>query len=108
MASEAGKETLQGRSGLWRWINVLGPFLGLVIVTGLFALSEELRPIFFTGSNAKLILTQTVIVVIGALGMTMVIVSGGIDLSAGAVVALTSVVAATLLMESARQHWPFY
>tara|TARA_A100001037_G_C15118377_1_gene622541 strand:+ start:1014 stop:1937 length:924 start_codon:yes stop_codon:yes gene_type:complete len=73
---------------------------GLALVTGLFALSEELRPIFFTGGNAKLILTQTVIVAIGALGMTLVIVGGGIDLSAGSVVALTSVVAASLLVQS--------
>ncbi|MDA7510254.1 ABC transporter permease [Verrucomicrobia bacterium] len=88
------------RSTLWRWVNTLGPLFGLVLVTGLFALSEELRPIFFTGSNMKLILSQTVIVAIGALGMTMVIVSGGIDLSAGSVVALTGVVAASLLVRS--------
>ena len=88
------------RATVWRWLNALGPLFGLVLVTGLFALSEDLRPIFFTGSNAKLILTQTVIVAIGALGMTMVIVSGGIDLSAGSVVALTSVVAASLLVNS--------
>ena len=93
-------ELNRSRAALWRWLNILGPFLGLALVTGLFALSEELRPIFFTGSNVKLILTQTVIVAIGALGMTMVIVSGGIDLSAGSVVALTSVVAASLLMKS--------
>jgi ribose transport system permease protein len=87
-------------STIWRWVNTLGPLFGLILVTGLFALSEELRPIFFTGSNMKLILTQTVIVAIGALGMTMVIVSGGIDLSAGSVVALTGVVAASLLVRS--------
>jgi ribose transport system permease protein len=44
-----------------------------------------------------MILTQTVIVAIGAMGMTMVIVSGGIDLSAGSVVALCSVVTAKLI-----------
>ncbi|MFL2483256.1 MAG: ABC transporter permease [Verrucomicrobiales bacterium] len=41
--------------------------------------------------NLKTILKQTVIVGIGALAMTMIIVSGGIDLSAGSVVALTAV-----------------
>jgi ribose transport system permease protein len=55
------------------------------------------RPYLFTGGNLKIILLQTVIVAIGALGMTMIIVSGGIDLSVGSVVALTSVVGATLL-----------
>ena len=72
--------------------------LGLLLVIGLFSLSAELRPTFFTGGNAKLILTQTVIVATGALGMTLIIVSGGIDLSAGSLVALSSVVAATLLL----------
>ena len=62
---------------------------------GLFSLSPEVRPYFLTGANFKIIFTQTVIVAIGALGMTMIIVSGGIDLSVGSVVALTSVVGAT-------------
>ena len=39
-------------------------------------------------------LAQTVIVALGAIGMTMIIVSGGIDLSVGSAIALTSVVTA--------------
>lgn len=50
-----------------------------------------------SGGNFKLILTQTVIVALGALGMTIIIVSGGIDLSVGSVVAFSSVVGARLL-----------
>ncbi|MFM7099889.1 MAG: ABC transporter permease, partial [Verrucomicrobiota bacterium] len=81
-----------------RWLDILGPFLGLLLVLGLLALSEEARPFLFTGANFKVILTQTVIVAIGALGMTLVIVSGGIDLSVGSVVAFTSVLGARLLV----------
>jgi ribose transport system permease protein len=80
-----------------RLLNALGPFLGLLFVIGLFCLSSEMRPYFLTGANFKIILTQTVIVAIGALGMTMIIVSGGIDLSVGSAVALTSVVGALLI-----------
>ncbi len=80
-------------------LNVLGPFLGLAFVIGLFSLSNEVRPYFLTGANFKIILIQTVIVATSALGMTMIIVSGGIDLSAGSVVALTSVASATLLVK---------
>src|SRR5437899_7758808 len=80
-----------------RLFNILGPFLGLLLVIGLFSLSPTVRPYFLTGANFKLILTQTVIVAIGALGMTMIIVSGGIDLSVGSVVAFTSVLAAWLM-----------
>jgi ribose transport system permease protein len=54
---------------------------------------------FLSGANFKIILTQTVIVAICALGMTMIIVSGGIDLSIGSSVALTSVVGASLILK---------
>ena len=80
-------------------INAVGPFFGLLLVLGLFSLSSEVRPYLFTGGNFKIILIQTVIVAIGALGMTMIIVSGGIDLSVGSVVALSSVLGATLLVK---------
>src|SRR5271156_4429793 len=76
-----------------------GPFLGLLIVIALFALPTETREFFLSYHNFKIILTQTVIVAIGALGMTMIIVSGGIDLSVGSAVALTSVLGATLLVK---------
>src|SRR5271163_2060759 len=82
-----------------RLINVVGPFFGLLLVLGLFSLDSEVRPYLYTGGNFKIILTQTVIVAIGALGMTMIIVSGGIDLSVGSAVALTSALGATLLVK---------
>jgi ribose transport system permease protein len=74
-----------------------GPFLGLIIVIGLFAIPTETREIFLSYHNFKIIFTQTVIVAIGALGMTLIIVSGGIDLSVGSAIALTSVVGALLV-----------
>lgn len=80
-----------------RLLNVLGPCLGLLLVIGLFSLSPTVRPFFLTGANFKIILTQTVIVAVGTLGMTLIIISGGIDLSVGSVVALTSVVCASVL-----------
>ena len=81
-----------------RLLHALGPFLGLLLVLGLFALNSEVRPYLFSGGNFKIILTQTVIVAVGALGMTMIIVSGGIDLSVGSAVALTSVLGAELIV----------
>src|SRR5258708_16197942 len=82
-----------------RLFNILGPFFGLALVIGLFCLSPTVRPYFLTGANFKIILTQTVIVAIGTLGMTIIIVSGGIGLSVGSVVALTSVVRANSLLQ---------
>src|ERR1044071_6831145 len=86
------------RIDLVRVFFAFGPVLGLILVTGLFSLNPTVREHFFTGINCKIILLQTVIVALGALGMTMIIVSGGIDLSVGSVVALTSVVGATSLV----------
>jgi ribose transport system permease protein len=88
---------LNTRTRITYLANLLGPFFGLVLVIALFSIKPEVREGFLTGGNFKIIFTQTVIVASCALGMTMIIVSGGIDLSVGSVVALTSVVGAKLL-----------
>jgi len=75
-------------------LSKFGPFLGLLLVIALFSIPGEVREYFLSVSNFKIILTQTVIVALAALGMTMIIVSGGIDLSAGSVIAFTSVIGA--------------
>lgn len=81
------------REKWWRHTRRLsGPVIGLVVVVLLFSLT----PGFLSLVNLKFILTQTVIVAIAALGMTMIIVSGGIDLSVGSMVALNGVVGALL------------
>jgi ribose transport system permease protein len=76
-----------------------GPFLGLFVVIALFSIPSETREFFLTYHNFKTIFTQTVIVAIGALGMTIIIVSGGIDLSVGSSIAFTSVVGAMLIQK---------
>jgi ribose transport system permease protein len=77
-----------------------GPFIGLILVIVLFAIPGETREFFLTYSNFKIILTQTVIVAVGALGMTMIIVSSGIDLSVGSTIAFASVVGALLIQHN--------
>lgn len=84
-------------SGLdWkRWLNALGPLLALLTVYALFA---ALGPDSFrSGRNLETIARQTTIVGLAALGMTLVIISGGIDLSVGSAVALATVVIAVVL-----------
>lgn len=78
-----------------RVLALAGPFLALVFVFALFALLAPDR--FLSAYNFKTVATQTVIVGLGAVGMTFVIVSGGIDLSVGSVIALASVVTALIL-----------
>jgi ribose/xylose/arabinose/galactoside ABC-type transport system permease subunit len=80
----------------WRhWLNTLGPVLALLAVYVLFMLIAPAS--FSTFGNLETIARQTTIVAMAALGMTLVIISGGIDLSAGSVVALSTVVIAWLL-----------
>lgn len=52
---------------------------------------------FITGGSWKKNLTQTAIVSVGALGMILILVSGGIDLSVGSTVAMCSVFLAKAL-----------
>jgi ribose/xylose/arabinose/galactoside ABC-type transport system permease subunit len=67
----------------------LGPLIGLTFVVALF--SSLRYQTFFTLGNFELILRQTAVVGIAALGMTIIIISGGIDLSVGSAVALVTV-----------------
>ena len=76
-------------------LRAFAPYLGLA---GAFLLFSLLAPSAFHGAyNLKTILTQSVIVGIGALGMTFVIISGGIDLSVGSIIALATVLLARVL-----------
>jgi ribose transport system permease protein len=79
----------------------LGPFLGLFLVIAVFALLSDSPEQYLSARNLRIVVAQTVIVAIGAVGMTMIIVSGGIDLSVGSVIALTGVVTAVVLREGA-------
>jgi ribose transport system permease protein len=87
---------------LKKHLSILLPFIGLIfvlLIIFVFIMIKDPDKLgdFFSIYTLKLILKQTVIVGIGALGMTIVIISGGIDLSAGSVIALGSVVFATIL-----------
>ncbi len=80
-------------------IAKLGPLVGLVFVVALFSV---LRPTTFaTVGNAELILRLTAVVGTAALGMTLIIIAGGIDLSVGSAIALVSVCVALLLPHDA-------
>ena len=79
---------------LHNWLNRLGPVLGLVLVIIVFSILMKTPERFLSPNNLRIVLSQTVIVAIGAIGMTMIIISGGIDLSVGSTIALTGVITA--------------
>jgi ribose transport system permease protein len=76
-----------------------GPLAALCVVYALFALSA---PETFAGSaNLGIMARQTAVVGMAAIGMTLIMVQGGIDLSVGSSVALTTVIVASALQAGA-------
>jgi ribose transport system permease protein len=72
----------------------LGPALGLIVVIVIFAALAPTPARYLSSFNLRIVLSQTVIVALGAIGMTMIVIGGGIDLSVGASIALTGVLTA--------------
>ena len=72
-------------------LDVARPFLGLVLIIVLFGTITRDSGTFLTADNWRTIAVQTVIVGTAALGMTIIMIAGGIDLSAGSTVALVTV-----------------
>jgi ribose/xylose/arabinose/galactoside ABC-type transport system permease subunit len=80
---------------LRRLFDGSGVLIALALVLLLFGML--IGPQFFRIANLELMARQAAIVCVAGFGMTMIIVSGGIDLSVGSIVALATVVAALLL-----------
>lgn len=78
-----------------QWGRALGPLGGLLVIFILFAVIGP--PSFRSAHSLETIARQTAIVGMGSLGMTLVIIAGGIDLSIGSIVALATVGIAALL-----------
>lgn len=78
-------------------LGARGAALGIIFVAfGLFIP----RGAFFTPNNVENILVQSAVFAMAGLGMTMVIISGGIDLSVGSTIALSMVTTALVLQDS--------
>ncbi len=70
-------------------IATLGPFVALLLACLFFATQSER---FLSAQNFSLILQQVMVVGVIAIGQTLIILTAGIDLSCGMVMALGSVV----------------
>jgi len=86
-------------------INILkgnGIYVGFFLIFLLFSISS---PYFFDVNNIRNIIVQSSIIAVIAIGMTMVIITGGIDLSVGSLVALTSMISAILITKLGFPVW---
>ncbi|MCY0096878.1 ABC transporter permease [Hoeflea ulvae] len=94
-ASEhAGPKSASGRD----WLLLLLKARTLVALLLVFAFFSLMAPNFLSTANAILISKHVAINAFLAIGMTFVIITGGIDLSVGSVVGLTSMVAGWLVL----------
>ncbi|MCW2702660.1 MAG: transporter permease [Blastococcus sp.] len=82
---------------------VLGPLGALIVLIIAFSI---LTQNFLSVDNTSLILQQSVVVGTLALGQTIIILTGGIDLANGAIMVLASLVIAKLAAGGVGQQWP--
>ncbi|MBS0201700.1 MAG: ABC transporter permease [Planctomycetes bacterium] len=84
-------------------LEMLRPFLALVFVTLLFCGADQMRngdrATFASARSLRTVAAQTATVAVAALGMTMIVIAGGIDLSVGMSIALCATVMAWCLKE---------
>src|SRR5258708_5143134 len=76
------------------WIERLLPFASVTI---LFIVLSFASPYFLTLQNLSSVARQTAVINIMALGMTLIMISGGIDLSVGSVMAFAGICGTMLL-----------
>ena len=78
-------------------LSTLGPLIALLLAV-IFFTAQSAR--FLTGSNLSLVVQQVMVVGTLAIGQTLIILTAGIDLSNGAVMALGNIVMTKLAVDS--------
>lgn len=107
-SSPAAETSSGGPPLLTRIVTTAGPLFALVAVYLLFAGLEAVQAarvqkpaVFLSADNLRAIVVASAVIGVCALGMTVVIISGGIDLSVGSGVALC----ATVLACGLKRDW---
>src|SRR5674476_437123 len=98
MVSEKGAELILNSKNFFKRLfenKETGVIIALIVLIVFFSLTAEN---FLSSSNFINVARQVSIIAIMALGMTVVIIAGGIDLSVGSVMGLSGVFAAVLMM----------
>ncbi|UUZ84691.1 ABC transporter permease [Paenibacillus sp. P26] len=96
LAVKEQKSNMTSRNNSTKIKALLNRYGMLLILLALVVLMSILSPTFFTSGNLLNIVRQMSVVGIVAIGVTMIIITTGIDLSSGSVIALVSVVVASM------------
>lgn len=102
MAIRTGEPKAKGLDR--EWLNTfMKKYAIVLILLGMFVLMSILSPAFLQPRNLLNVVRQISVIGLIAMGVTMAIITTGIDLSSGSVLALAAVVAASLAQ---RPDWP--
>lgn len=82
--------------------EMLQPLVGLVLITTVLVI---FAPTFRQWLAVKDVLEQSTVLMIMATGTTIMLISGGLDLSVGSILALVSVVTGTMLITDGMPVW---
>lgn len=93
------------KNKLWKFAGIASRFQSLFVLVLMIAAMSVLSDKFFTIDNAWNILRQNSVNVCLSIGMTLVILSGGIDLSVGSVLAFAGAVTAGLIKSPISLPW---
>ncbi len=86
-----------GETAAWPLLRDIAAEIPAFAAVRLFAPSSSYGSAFLKPENLRNVLNQIVVIAITAVGMTLVIIAAGIDLSVGSLIALAAVVAAWLI-----------
>ncbi len=86
-------------------VDLLLRLRALIALIGLVTAFALLTPEFLTTGNLTILVKHVAINAILAIGMTFVILSGGIDLSVGSIAGLTGMIAGALIDQGLVLHW---
>lgn len=80
----------------------MGPFVALIVIYVLFVLADRMwsEGYFLSWRNLRVMMSSAALIAVPACGMTIIIIAGGIDLSAGTALTLSGTVLALQLKNS--------
>ena len=99
--NESSQE-ISPQSRLWKIVTAILPYAVLLIILGVmgardwYRVNNGMRAQFMTPDTLRSIASDCAPIIIAAVGMTLIIVSGGIDLSVGSIMGISSAVAGAL------------
>jgi ribose transport system permease protein len=97
------RPTLASRAaGIWGAANRYAVVLLLLI--GIFLFFSLTQPDFFSRANIENLLTGSSILFVVSIGMTFVVLTGGIDLSVGSLLALSGIILSQLFNDVGRRR----